>query len=399
MDDLAHGAPKPLVDEIVQLEPADEIDESKSPLPEENPLKTLFGQLFLSLADSQVVEFADGENVAVSDFFEVVAARLATIELDDIKKLFISTYLSIYVREELKANRLCNLFGIKEDSCPFVLRPGVTKEMWNMLIVKFCQLRNWLPIYVAVGEDREKRNEYVIDSFIKSISYVYPSNAISIATVVARKVAESFQGAIDSAVSTLPLSKFFTASQSAFRLEFISAYVIRKTSSAFYDLHRSKKKFDLRAKEPFQELLRLLMGEEVEGSDIEKLSRALALKSNGHKLNAEDPDSADDVKAAIDELNRLLRRLDATVRKVLNTTLFEFVLKFNDQGQPVHTAQMTIPQYFDTIVGEWNGWTEEGSYETCGQRLQALEASTDRLRKEFFATMTDKEVDTYRIFK
>jgi hypothetical protein len=66
----------------------------------------------------------------------------------------------------------------------------------------------------------------------------------------------------------------------------------------------------------------------------------LALKFRGSKLRKKDGPSV------ADALNQLLGCLDATVRKALAETSFEFILKFDGDGNPERAEEMTLPQFF-----------------------------------------------------
>jgi hypothetical protein len=98
-------------------------------------------------------------------------------------------------------------------------------------------------------------------------------------------------------------------------------------------------------------------------------------------------------------LNQLLGSLDATVRKLLTVTTFDFVLEIDTHGNPEHREAMTMAQYFDRLAQQWSEKPSGKNGETNGAALlrknEEYGEKLAELREEFLSLMDEKQVREY----
>jgi hypothetical protein len=366
MDDLCKGPPEPADGEITQLEPGvpEKVDAALPFIPDENPLKDLCGKIFTPLPKQLCVDQKDGSHCYGDSSYEMLLAMNLTehslngsIKEDD-ETLDISWHPYVAFGIDVSRTR-GNVFEIN---------PGIPGKMWNKLIHKlilFCKCKN--PTH-TVKRMRSERNEYIIKKL--GDSFRYNNNEWVLESVLARKVEKVFREALDGAVVKRPLSDFFTVRHSINREESIFAFVHRRISLCFLNFQYIA---NLLAAATSRDRLKHVKCSKVEGENINKLSRELALQPRDRKFRPEAVGSDPDMESVVEEFNRLLLGLDATVRKLLLTTSFEFVLKFDGRGAAELTEEMTMLQYLDAIAQQWSEETEGESGKINGALLQEAE--------------------------
>jgi hypothetical protein len=181
----------------------------------------------------------------------------------------------------------------------------------------------------------------------------------------------AFLKALDDAASRTPLCDFFAARESTRREEVIFSFVLMQIVGLLENLRNNLKKS---ATMTLVERLALASSDEISESIFTEFIAGLALKARDPKIQI----PKDDILGA---LNQLLGRLDATVRKALVETPSDFVIKFDSSGNPEHTEEMTMAQFFDAIEKQWS---EEHSGEvgaTSGELRQRAELNRKKSKE------------------
>jgi hypothetical protein len=380
MDDLCKGSPeaKPLPEpnppadgEITQLEPgvSEEVNATLPFIPDENSFKDLCEEIFAPLPKGSFMEqnnhlygFGDSSYELFSGMkFEEGALRESIKGNNEVLDTSWRPYVAF------------NIDVPRSDKNIFVINPGISGKMWNELIQKLILLRKCKESTDKIRETYRNRNSHIARKLNDSLAH--NSDRDIFQNVLTKKVERVFLMALDDAVSKRPLSDFYTARQSTNREEFIFVFIRIRIASFLKKFHDS---LECSFTTSSRDRLKLARNIEVHVHSINEISEKLTLQPRDRKFRSEDVDSDPDTKSVFEEFNRLLLGLDATVRKLLLTTPFEFVLKFDRRGAAELTEEMTMLQYLDAIAQQWSEEMEGESGKTNGAALQEAE---DAFRK------------------
>jgi hypothetical protein len=247
---------------------------------------------------------------------------------------------------------------------PFDVRSDITGETWNAFVNKLLERRRYADAQNKLNEIRKERTNYVASNLGSNIKFNDLNRCVT--CLIAEKLTGVFLEELNSAVSGAPLSEFFAVRQSPVTQGVISAFISRRIWSCLESLVGKLRSWTA---ESHQDCLKLVGGGQIFEGDISKLSVSLALERTSAEFRKKSK------KVAVAEFNQLLQRLDATVRKLLAETPFEFVLKFDGSNKAEKSGKMTILEYFEAVAKEWDGEKEDGGSEPNGARLEA--AKTD----------------------
>jgi hypothetical protein len=356
--------PPPPDHEISQLEPADEEEGPRSSIPEENPIQVFCDVMFVKKEHrSFAVDVGEksyrGGNVYklfTNTKFDSDALSRCTVEDGTIVSNKNNPFVAV-----LKHKKNAHYSFPK-------LRLDVPAMAWNAFIDK-------LRIFCVVNGANEfcvKRNEYIYNTLCNSHQWTMQVGIMTGA--LASKVRGVFLRELSVTVDNPPLNKFFTVQQSTIRSK---AFPYVRVLIYLY-LRRLQGELSESAAESSQDRLRRAEIDNMNNGQIAVLSEQLSLEGNATAYEDED------AKNVVAAFNQLLKRLEATLRKLLREMPFDF-----------DGTEMTILQYFDATAAEWDGMTESGNGKTNGALLAEAKANADAGMAEFLAEVADNDVQQF----
>jgi hypothetical protein len=360
--------PKSTDGEILQLEPytAAAVAESELSISDENPLKKICDVIFERPQRASVVNF-NSQSTTVRDAYEFFST--VDFNSDEIGGLRLSDGATVREGDQW----VFDSFGLPMKimfSSPFKIQSCTTIEMWNA----FVNILGYAKTQEKVGGIHEERSHavwYVLDDNFK-----YTDLKKCMSRFIAEKLTGVFLTELDSAVSGPPLSEFFTVRQSTVRQGFIFAFICSRVSSCLEELASRLRSWSA---ESLQDCLKLTKAGDISGENIGSISEDLALERTSVES------SMDGGKVAADKFNQLMERLDATVRKLLAETPFEFVLKFDASYKPEKSAEMPILEYFEVAAKKWAKKKKDGESQSNGERLEAAKAEARTKKDELLS--------------
>jgi hypothetical protein len=386
MNDLCQSQPD---GKIFQLEPCAAAAAAKSELsiPNDNPLRTLCEEIFSTMDDRYHVTDQDGIYHSGSGYCSLFRGLKFN---DDIVERIISSRLG---ENEDVANKhidMCDIFGVRRIvSTNFTIEKGTLGKTWNAFIAKLIQFIKYEKVTKDLRECLVDRNKYIETKLCESMDFAHSKNVY--AAMLAKKVSGAFLKAFDGAASGPPLSDFFEVREFARREEIILAFICGRIRKHMKNLHSELK---LSTAAIAQERVELARCDKVEADadDINECCQQLALKFRGNKLRKKNRANV------ADALNQLLGCLDATVRKTMAETSFDFILEFDGDDNPERMEEMTMTQYFDALSKQWSEKPSANEGETNDEFLRRVEVNregAEKLREEFLSAMDEKQVEEY----
>jgi hypothetical protein len=393
MNDLCQPQPEPQDGEILQLEPyvAAAVAESELSIPADNPLQVLCDEIFEKRKNFYSVRQGGNLRCGRSQY-----AVLGKIEFnDDVVKRILRCRLNDGDDVKDAYGNARDIFGVNLDhydaeSAAFNIAAGALGKTWNAFVVKLVQFINWKKSLAEVERYRKARNSHISDKL--SVTFKFHPEAITFACVLGKKITGAFLKALDSATNKPPLRDFFAAIELARREDFIFQSVLFLSSQS---LEMLAKNLPESTAATSQERLELAKRKEVQVEDIKEIGEYLALQLRD---GGTPPNKEEEVNIA-GALNELLGSLDATVRKLIGETTFDFVMEDEGHGNPKQMGAMTMVQYFDTLAKQWDEEPSGEGKETNGALLQRAETDSrersEELRKAFLQPMDEEQVKAY----
>jgi hypothetical protein len=368
--------------EILELEPCAAAAEPESELsiPADNPLEILCGKIFEATGK---VYCEDHYNYILKD--ENPYKLLMKVELDG----FVVIRLSNSRKDSGEARcdvDTCSIFDVHEyrnHGHPFPMKEGITGKQWNAFIVKLMQFIKLRKFTEEAKKVYKKRNKYIGKSLALSFNSFFSKEAF--ANILAKKIIAAFSKDFTAAISRLPLSKFFAVEKLSNCEKIILSFIGERIASCLKDLQVNLSSSTTAST---QEFLKFATIDKFTGDNI--CASGIKFRSGVGEPDAEEK------RGLEGELKRLQGGLEATVRKLLTTTTFDFVTKFDGDDKPECVEEMTILRYFDVLAKQWNEKLSAGGSGTNGALLQRAEAAnrkkSAKLLEAFLSPATDESV-------